>query len=48
MQGYTVGAPPGLATRLVRPINEGADLGFMTVGALITFPAGVLAALVYG
>jgi hypothetical protein len=45
---YGVWYLTGEATRLVRPINEGADLGFMTVGALITFPAGVLAALIYG
>ena len=44
---YVLWYVTGEATRLVRPISEGADLGFMSVGALITFPAGILAALVY-
>lgn len=37
----------GALTRLARPDTEGADIGFMTVGALITFPCGILAALVF-
>jgi hypothetical protein len=37
----------GQATRLARPASEGADLGFMAVGALITLPTGVIAAVVY-
>src|SRR3954469_18280970 len=37
----------GQATRLVRPRSEGADLGFMAVGALITFPAGLIGAIVF-
>ena len=37
----------GQATRLVRPRSEGADLGFMVVGALITFPVGLIGALVF-
>ena len=35
----------GWLTKVVRPHNEGADLGFMTVGGLITFPAGLVAAI---
>jgi hypothetical protein len=42
---YVIWYVIGRVTRLVRPISEGADLGFMSVGALITFPVGVLAAL---
>jgi hypothetical protein len=38
----------GQSTKLVRRPSEGADLGFMCVGALITFPVGGVAALVYG
>jgi len=34
----------GQATKLVRRDSEGADVGFMAVGALITFPTGVIAA----
>ena len=37
----------GQSTRLVRPGSEGADLGFMAVGALITFPAGLVGAIVF-
>lgn len=37
----------GQATKLVRRPSEGADLGFMCVGALITFPVGIAAALVW-
>jgi len=36
----------GQLALLARPDTEGADLGFMTVGALITFPVGIIAALV--
>lgn len=36
----------GELTRLVRTDSEGADLGFMAVGALITFPVGLVFALV--
>jgi hypothetical protein len=38
----------GQATQLVRRPSEGADLGFMCVGALITFPVGIVAALAWG
>jgi hypothetical protein len=34
----------GQLTKLVRSDSEGADVGFMTVGALITFPVGIVAA----
>jgi ABC-type antimicrobial peptide transport system permease subunit len=44
---YVVWYLTGQATRLVRPISEGADVGFMTVGALITFPVGLVSALVF-
>ena len=37
----------GQGTRLVRTDSEGADLGFMAVGALITFPAGLLGAILF-
>ena len=36
----------GQLVLLARPDTEGADLGFMTVGALITFPVGIVAALI--
>jgi hypothetical protein len=36
----------GQLVLLARPDTEGADLGFMTVGALITFPVGIIAALI--
>ncbi|HWU88146.1 MAG TPA: hypothetical protein VN253_12755 [Kofleriaceae bacterium] len=39
---YTVGQ----ATKLVRADSEGADLGFMAVGALITFPTGLVCAAI--
>jgi hypothetical protein len=45
---YTLWFVVGQATKLVRRPSEGADLGFMCVGALITFPAGIIAALVHG
>ena len=38
----------GAITRLVRPDTEGADVGWLLMGALITFPLGVIAALVFG
>jgi hypothetical protein len=38
----------GQATKLVRRPSEGADLGFMCVGALITFPVGIASALLAG
>ncbi|HLK90041.1 MAG TPA: hypothetical protein VKZ18_09105 [Polyangia bacterium] len=44
---YLVWYLAGQATKLVRPVSEGADVGFMAVGALITFPAGLVAALVF-
>ncbi len=37
----------GAVTRLARRDSEGADPGFMFVGALITFPVGILAAVVF-
>jgi hypothetical protein len=43
---YGVWYLAGEATRLVRPSREGADIGFMTVGGLITFSVGLVAALV--
>ncbi len=45
---YVLWFVTGQATRLVRRVSEGADLGFMCVGALITVPVGVIAALVWG
>jgi hypothetical protein len=42
---YGVWYATGRLTTLARSDSEGADPGFMTVGALITFPAGVLAAI---
>ena len=36
----------GMATRLARTDTEGADVGFMSVGAVLTFGVGILAALV--
>jgi len=43
---YGVWYAAGQLVLLARPDTEGADLGFMTVGALITFPVGVIAAVV--
>jgi hypothetical protein len=43
---YVVWYATGELTRLVRKDSEGADLGFMAVGALITFPVGIVFALV--
>ena len=43
---YVVWYVAGQLTRLARPLSEGADLGFMSVGALITFPVGVIVALI--
>jgi len=37
----------GEFTKVMRRQNEGADVGFMTVGGFITFPAGIVAALIY-
>jgi hypothetical protein len=37
----------GRITRLARADTEGADVGWLAMGALITFPAGLLAALVF-
>jgi hypothetical protein len=45
---YALWFAAGQATKLVRRPSEGADLGFMCVGALITFPVGAAAALAYG
>lgn len=45
---YVVWYLTGESTRLVRPLSEGADLGFMTVSALFTLSAGVVAALISG
>lgn len=42
---YVLWYATGELTKVVRKHNEGADLGFMTVGGMITFPAGILAAL---
>lgn len=36
----------GAVTRLARPDTEGGDIGWLTMGALITFPVGLVAALV--
>jgi hypothetical protein len=44
---YVVWYLAGQATLLVRPRSEGADIGFMAVGALITFPVGLVSALVF-
>lgn len=38
---YVIWYVAGQATLLVRRDSQGADLGFMTVSALITFPVGV-------
>lgn len=43
---YVVWYATGELTRLVRHDSEGADLGFMTVGALITFPIGIVFAAI--
>ena len=43
---YVVWYLTGQATCLVRSDSEGADLGFMSVGALITFPVGILFAAI--
>lgn len=42
---YAVWYLAGQLVLLARPDTEGADLGFMTVGALITFPVGIIVAL---
>ena len=43
---YAIWYATGEVTRLVRSDSEGADLGFMTAGALITFPVGIAFALI--
>jgi hypothetical protein len=43
---YVIWYLAGQLVLLARPDTEGADLGFMTVGALITFPVGIIAAIV--
>jgi hypothetical protein len=43
---YAVWYVTGEVTRLVRTDSEGADLGFMTAGALITFPVGLVFAAI--
>lgn len=43
---YLIWYLAGQLVLLARPDTEGADLGFMTVGALITFPVGIIAGLV--
>ena len=43
---YVIWYAAGKIVLLARSDTEGADLGFMTVGALITFPVGIIAALV--
>lgn len=35
----------GALTRLARPDTEGADVGWITMGAIITFPVGLIAAI---
>lgn len=37
----------GTLTKLARPDTEGADVGWMAMGALVTFPAGFVAALIF-
>jgi hypothetical protein len=37
----------GAVTRLSRADTEGGDIGWLTMGALVTFPVGVIAALIY-
>lgn len=44
---YGVWFVAGQSTLLVRSDSQGADLGFMTIGALITFLPGLTAAAVY-
>jgi hypothetical protein len=43
---YALWYAVGQMTRLARPLSEGADLGFMTVGALVTVPTGLVVAVV--
>lgn len=43
---YVVWYLTGQLTRLVRPVSEGADVGFMSVGALITFGIGAVTVVV--
>ncbi len=37
----------GAITRLSRADTEGGDVGWLTMGAFVTFPAGVIAAFIY-
>jgi len=43
---YVIWYLAGQVVLLARPDTEGADPGFMTVGALITFPVGIIAAII--
>jgi hypothetical protein len=43
---YVLWYAVGQATRLARPASEGADAGFMAVGALVTVPTGLVVAVV--
>lgn len=45
---YLPWALGGAITRFSRPDTEGADVGWLAMGALITFPAGLIAAVVFG
>ena len=38
----------GAITRLARSDTEGGDIGWLVMGALITFPVGLVAALAFG
>jgi hypothetical protein len=44
---YVVWYLAGQLTTLVRADSEGADVGFMSVGALLTFTAGLLALVIF-
>lgn len=44
---YAVWYAAGQATLLIRPDSQGADPGFISVGAIITFAAGGVAVLLY-
>jgi hypothetical protein len=43
---YVAWAAGGGVTRMVRPDTEGADVGWLTMGALVTFTTGAIAAIV--
>ncbi|MCG8405943.1 MAG: hypothetical protein MI923_12175 [Phycisphaerales bacterium] len=45
---YLPWALGGAITRFARAETEGADVGWLTMGALITFPAGLIAAVLLG